>query len=68
MCIRDRPKINPKLDWSDVRDEDWTVDLEGGKQAIYTGVDCLSRSEFTTDGDKESVFTIMFRADTEVIK
>lgn len=62
------PKNSPKLDWSDVRDEDWTVELEGGKKAIYTGVDCLSRGEFTVDAQKESVMTLNFYAATEVYK
>lgn len=62
------PKTNPKLDWSDVRDEDWTVELDGGKRIIYTGVDCVSMGEVTIDGEKESVATLTFIAATEVIE
>ena len=62
------PKTDPKLDWSDVDDENWVIDLEGGRQVIYTGVDCLKRGEFTIDGENESVFTVDFWADSEVIK
>lgn len=62
------PKTGAKLDWSDVRDEDWTVDLDGGLKAIYTGVDCMSRGEITVDGEKEAVTTLEFYAETLVIK
>lgn len=59
------PKTNPKLDWSDVKDEDWVVEIQGGKRVIYTGVDCLSMGEFNLDGDGESVATLTFYAATE---
>lgn len=62
------PKDSPKLDWSDIEDEDWTIELEGGKRVNYTGVDCLDRGEISIDQEKESVMTINFRAQTESIE
>lgn len=63
------PRGEPaKLDWSDVVDEDWVVELEGGRRVNYGGVDCLNRGEYTTDGEKETAFTLTFLAETEVIE
>jgi hypothetical protein len=62
------PRSNAKLDWSDVIDETWVVELDGGRRAIYTGVDALERGEVTFDWEKESVITIPFAAATETIQ
>jgi hypothetical protein len=62
------PKVNAKLDWSDVVDETWTIELEGGRRVTYTGVDILSKGETTYDSQKEAVFTLSFIAESEVIQ
>jgi hypothetical protein len=62
------PKTNAKLNWSDVSNETWTIELEGGTRVTYTGVDSLSRGEIAMDAQKEAVTTISFIADTEVIE
>lgn len=62
------PQIGAKLDWSDVRDETWTVELQGGQRITYTGVDCLKCSAFKTDMDNEAVITLSFIATTMSMK
>lgn len=62
------PQAGAKLDWSDVKDETWTVELQGGQRITYTGVDCLKRGAFKTDMDNEAVFTLSFIATTESTK
>jgi hypothetical protein len=62
------PSTDATLDWSDVSDETWVVELDGGKRAIFSGVDCIKRGEVTMDMEKEVVFTIEFSAETETIQ
>jgi hypothetical protein len=56
------PKIGPKLNWRDIEDATFTVELDGGSRLTYSGVDCLSQGEMTIDGEKEAVMTITFIA------
>lgn len=56
------PKTSAKLDWSDVVDETWIVELDGGGRVVYSGVDCLSQGEVTIDGQQESVIPLEFIA------
>jgi hypothetical protein len=56
------PKVNPKTDWSDVEDDTFIIEYEGGHRVTYSGVDCLSVGEATIDGQSEAVMTISFIA------
>lgn len=63
------PKVGAKLDWSDVRDETWSVQFrEGGNKVTYSGVDCLVEGDSTTDGQKETVMTLTFAAQDRIIE
>ena len=62
------PKENAKLNWRDVADETWVVELQEGNRLIFTGVDCLKRGEMTIDGEKESVSTLDFAATSVTIQ
>jgi hypothetical protein len=62
------PKTDAKLNWRDVEDETWVVELQGGKRVIFTGVDCLKRGEAPVDGEKETVMTLEFAATTATIQ
>lgn len=59
------PQAGATLDWSGVRDETWVIELQGGRRVTYTGVDCLKRSGYKTDGDNEGVITLDFIATTQ---
>ncbi|MCL2219331.1 MAG: hypothetical protein FWC23_05385 [Chitinispirillia bacterium] len=56
------PKTGAKLDWSDVVDDTFIIELDGGKRVTYSGVDCLSQGEATMDGAQEAVIPLEFIA------
>jgi len=56
------PKNGAILDWSNVEDETFIVELEGGRRLVYSGVDSLSVGELTLDGQQEAVMTVTFIA------
>lgn len=62
------PRDNAKLDWSDVSDETWVVELDGGRRVIFSGVDSISRGEITMDSEKETVFTVNFSSESQTIQ
>ena len=62
------PKTAAKLDWSDVEDETWIIELDGGRRITFSGVDCLTRGEFITDAEKETVMPLSFIALSEDIE
>ncbi|MFA5751119.1 MAG: hypothetical protein WC898_02405 [Candidatus Paceibacterota bacterium] len=63
------PKVGAKQDWSDVRDETWSVQYtEGGPKTTYTGVDCIEEGESDVDGQKEVVMTLTFVADGRILE
>ena len=56
------PKTGAKMDWADVEDDTFTIELNGGKRISYSGVYSLSQGEITIDGENEAVITINFAA------
>ncbi len=62
------PKAGAKIDWSDVQDEKWTIELVGGNRIEYTGVDFLEEGKITVDGENEVVMPLMFRAESRTIR
>lgn len=62
------PAVAPKLDWSDVVDKTYIVQLKSGQRVTFTGVDCLSQGEIAFDGEKESVMPITFSYEDFVIE
>jgi len=61
-------KNTPTIDWSDIEDENWSFELNGGTRLEYTGVDCLTEGEMTVDFEKETVITITFQAEDRSIR
>lgn len=61
-------KATTKIDWSEVVDENWSFDLQGGSRIEYTGVSCLEEGEITVDFEKETVQTVTFHAKTRNIR
>jgi hypothetical protein len=62
------PRESAKLDWSDVSDETWVVELDGGRRVIFSGVDSIKRGEITMDSEKETVFSVEFSAESQTIQ
>lgn len=61
-------KVNPKIDWSEVENENWAFELNGGSRIEYTGVDCLTEGDITVDNEKETIQTITMHAKTRTIR
>ena len=59
-------KTGAKHDWSDIVDETWIVELDGGHRCIFTGVDCITQGGIKTDGESESVRTLTLFASGKV--
>lgn len=56
------PFDRAKLDWGDVENETWIIELNNGQRVTYTGVDCTKRGEVTYDGQNETVIPLEFVA------
>jgi hypothetical protein len=61
-------KNTPKIDWSEVENENWSFELNGGSRVEYTGVDCLTEGEMIVDFEKETVMTLTFQAEGRSIR
>jgi len=61
------PKVGAKLDWSDVSDATFIIEIKDGNRVTYSGVDCLSQGEMTLDGQQEAVMTLTFIATSKDI-
>lgn len=63
------PVVGAKLDWSDVVDEIWIIQMrDGGSKVIYTGVTCITEGEAYFDAQNETVMTLTFVADDRTIE
>ncbi len=61
-------KVGAKLDWSDVQEENWSVELVGGNRYEYSGVDFLEEGKITVDGENEVVLPLLFKAQSRTIR
>lgn len=61
-------KATPKIDWSEVENENWSFQLDGGGTMEYSGVALLKEGEMTVDFEKETVVTVSFHAKSRTIR
>jgi hypothetical protein len=61
------PSAGAKLDWSNVSDATFTIELKDGPTIKYSGVDCLTQGEMTIDGNDGAAMTLTFIATGKTI-